>query len=86
MFLLLRPATFSHYKQNTIGRRIERRMAVHQLVQMDEYARYLQQTPAEVDALFHDLLIGVTSFFRRRLTLCASRSFRGFLRKDRLVP
>ena len=39
-------------------------MAVHQIETMDGYVKYLQQTPAEVDALFRDLLIGVTSFFR----------------------
>jgi len=55
---------FSHYKQNTVIRRIKRRMAVHQIARMDEYIRYLQQTPAEVTALFLDLLIGVTNFFR----------------------
>ena len=55
---------FSHYKPSTILRRIERRMAVHQIETMDEYVTYLQQTPAEVEALFRDLLIGVTSFFR----------------------
>ena len=55
---------FSHYKQNTIVRRIKRRMAVHQIARLDEYVRYLQHTPAEVKALFLDLLIGVTNFFR----------------------
>ena len=55
---------FSQYKRNTIVRRVERRMAVHQIERLEEYVRYLQQTPAEVDALFRDLLIGVTSFFR----------------------
>ena len=39
-------------------------MAVHQIERVDEYVRYLQQTPAEVEALFRDLLIGVTNFFR----------------------
>ena len=39
-------------------------MAVHQIERLDDYVRYLQQTPAEVEALFRDLLIGVTSFFR----------------------
>ena len=53
---------FSHYKKNTINRRIERRMAVHNIENVDRYMRYLQQTPAEVEALFRDLLIGVTSF------------------------
>ena len=55
---------FSQYKPSTVGRRIERRMAVHQIETPDEYLRYLQRTPAEVDALFRDMLIGVTSFFR----------------------
>ena len=39
-------------------------MAVHQIDAIDSYVRYLQQTPAEVEALFRDLLIGVTNFFR----------------------
>jgi quercetin dioxygenase-like cupin family protein len=67
IFVLLRAQTghdFSHYKQNTITRRIERRMAVQQIDQIDEYIRYLQQNKAEVEALFHDFLIGVTHFFR----------------------
>ena len=67
VFLLLRSRTghdFSHYKRNTIIRRVERRMFVHQIDQLEDYIRYLQLTPAEVDALFRDLLIGVTNFFR----------------------
>jgi two-component system CheB/CheR fusion protein len=55
---------FSQYKPSTIHRRIERRMAVHQLVNVDDYVRYLQNNPAETEALFRDLLIGVTNFFR----------------------
>ena len=39
-------------------------MAIHQIKGLDEYIRYLQKTPADLDALFRDLLIGVTSFFR----------------------
>ncbi len=64
---LLRTRTghdFSQYKQTTIRRRIERRMAVQQLRQLDEYVEALEAEPAEVEALFRDLLIGVTSFFR----------------------
>ena len=67
IFVLLRAQTghdFSQYKPNTIFRRIERRMAVHQVDSIDLYAKHLQQTPAEVEALFRDLLIGVTNFFR----------------------
>ena len=55
---------FSNYKQNTTRRRIERRMAVHQIELLGDYIRYLEEVPAEVTALFKDMLIGVTSFFR----------------------
>ena len=67
IFNLLRIQTghdFSHYKQNTIIRRMERRMAIKNIKSVDEYVHYLEQKPAEVEALFHDFLIGVTSFFR----------------------
>ena len=67
IFVVLRAQTghdFSQYKPSTINRRIERRMAVHQIEVIDHYVKYLQQTPAEVEALFCDLLIGVTHFFR----------------------
>ena len=67
IFVLLRAQTghdFSQYKRSTFVRRVERRMAVHQIELLEEYARYLRQNPADVDALFHDLLIGVTNFFR----------------------
>ncbi|MDD2540197.1 MAG: chemotaxis protein CheB [Desulfuromonadaceae bacterium] len=67
IFILLRTQTghdFSQYKPSTINRRIERRMALYQIETKDDYVRYLQQTPTEVEALFNDLLIGVTNFFR----------------------
>lgn len=67
IFILLRAQTghdFSLYKPSTINRRIERRMAVHQIDSIDSYVKYLQQTPTEIEALFRDLLIGVTKFFR----------------------
>ena len=67
IYILLRAHTghdFSGYKPGTIHRRIERRMAVHQIETLDSYVKFLQQTPAEVEALFRDLLIGVTNFFR----------------------
>ena len=67
IFSLIRSATghdLSHYKQTTIRRRIERRMAIHQVNKMADYVNYLQQTPPEVDILFKDMLIGVTNFFR----------------------
>lgn len=55
---------FSHYKKNTICRRLQRRMAVHQIEDIDDYIRYFQQTPTEVRLFFKDMLIGVTKFFR----------------------
>lgn len=67
IFALLRAQTghdFSQYKPSTIHRRIERRMAVHQIDNLYRYVTQLQQMPAEVEALFRDLLIGVTNFFR----------------------
>jgi len=67
IFLLLRSQTghdFSFYKKNTICRRIERRLNVHQIGDLGEYTRYLQQNPQEVEMLFKELLIGVTGFFR----------------------
>ena len=60
IFILLRAQTghdFSHYKPSTVGRRIERRMAVQQIETMDGYVKFLQQSPAEAEALFHDMLI-----------------------------
>ena len=67
IFVLLRAQVghdFSQYKPSTIHRRIERRLAVHQIASIDDYVKYLLQTPTEVEALFRDLLIGVTNFFR----------------------
>jgi two-component system CheB/CheR fusion protein len=67
IFILLRTQTghdFSQYKPSTIHRRIGRRMSVHQISGIDDYVRYLQQYPDEIESLFRDLLIGVTNFFR----------------------
>jgi two-component system CheB/CheR fusion protein len=67
IFILLRSTTghdFSHYKQNTICRRIERRMNVQHIENVSQYVRYLQQNPDETRTLFKELLIGVTNFFR----------------------
>jgi two-component system, chemotaxis family, CheB/CheR fusion protein len=64
---LLRKSTgvdFSYYKINTIFRRISRRMVLRKMEQLEEYFEYLKKNPEELDALFHDLLIKVTSFFR----------------------
>jgi two-component system, chemotaxis family, CheB/CheR fusion protein len=67
IFALLRNRTghdFSLYKKNTLIRRVERRIHLHQLLSQEEYIQYLQHNPKEVDALFKELLIGVTKFFR----------------------
>jgi two-component system CheB/CheR fusion protein len=67
IFILLRAQSghdFSQYKENTVNRRIERRMAVQQMPDLEAYLRLLQETPKELEALFRDLLIGVTNFFR----------------------
>lgn len=65
--ILLRAQTghdFSLYKKNTLFRRIERRMNVHQIQRISSYVRFLQENPGELDILFKELLIGVTNFFR----------------------
>ena len=67
IFVLLRGQTgndFSLYKRTTTMRRIERRMNVHNIGKTEQYVRFLQDNPQEVDLLFKELLIGVTSFFR----------------------
>nr|MBA3756992.1 PAS domain-containing protein [Nitrosomonas sp.] len=67
IFMQLRTKTghdFSLYKKNTVTRRIERRMLHHAIEDTDVYARFLKENPAEVTALFKELLINVTSFFR----------------------
>ena len=67
IFVILRTRTnhdFSLYKKNTICRRIERRMNVHQIDDIADYVRYLQEGEREAGILFKELLIGVTNFFR----------------------
>ncbi|MBP7146875.1 MAG: PAS domain-containing protein [Acidobacteria bacterium] len=67
VFALLKVHTgneFSQYKRSTVQRRIERRMGLHQIDDLERYVRYLRENPREIDLLFKELLIGVTSFFR----------------------
>ncbi len=67
IMILLRSQTghdFSLYKKNTLFRRIERRMNVHQIDRISGYVRFLQENPGELEILFKELLIGVTNFFR----------------------
>ena len=55
---------FSAYKETTLNRRIQRRMALHRIEQLGQYARFLHENKKEIEALFDDLLINVTRFFR----------------------
>jgi len=67
ILILMRSRTghdFSYYKKNTLYRRIERRMGIHQIDKIAFYVRFLNENPEELDLLFKELLIGVTSFFR----------------------
>jgi two-component system CheB/CheR fusion protein len=67
IFKLLQQRTghdLSQYKQSTLHRRIARRMAIHAIATLAGYTDFLRQNPQEIDLLFNELLIGVTSFFR----------------------
>lgn len=67
VFSLLRTSSgvdFTFYKQNTLVRRIERRMGIKQIEKLSDYLHFLYQNPAEVNTLFREFLIGVTRFFR----------------------
>jgi two-component system CheB/CheR fusion protein len=67
IIILLRTHTgndFSFYKNNTVYRRIERRMSIHKIEKISSYVHFLQENPKEIEILFKELLIGVTKFFR----------------------
>ncbi len=67
VLILVRAQTghdFSLYKKSTVYRRIQRRMAIHQVGSVDDYLRHVRNNPVEAELLFKELLIGVTSFFR----------------------
>jgi two-component system CheB/CheR fusion protein len=67
LLLLLRNATgadFTHYKSSTLHRRIARRMLLKKITSIREYVELLRRDGAELDALYQDILIHVTSFFR----------------------
>ncbi|UQN10759.1 CheR family methyltransferase [Deinococcus sp. QL22] len=64
---LIRASTgqdFTRYKRSTLVRRIDRRMKNHQIEGISQYVQLLQDAPEEVQALFQDFTINVTSFFR----------------------
>ena len=67
IFQLIRKSTgvdFTQYRHTTIRRRVQRRMIVHKIDTLASYVKYLQGNPAELKALYQDMLINVTSFFR----------------------
>ena len=67
ILILIRNRTghdFSLYKESTINRRIARRMNVHQIDKVSDYLKYIQKNSKEINVLFKELLINVTSFFR----------------------
>lgn len=67
ILMLLRAGSghdFSLYKKSTVGRRIARRMSQHNIDDTEVYAHYLRAHPLEIQLLFKELLINVTSFFR----------------------
>jgi two-component system, chemotaxis family, CheB/CheR fusion protein len=76
IFHLLRASTrvdFTDYKHTTLKRRIFRRMALYRFEQLDDYWHYLQENSAEVQALYQEILINVTSFFRDAPAFAALR-------------
>jgi two-component system CheB/CheR fusion protein len=67
IFAMLRNATkvdFTYYKRSTVNRRLGRRMLLYKLERLEDYVRYLRDHPAEIKALYQELLISVTNFFR----------------------
>ena len=65
---------FTGYKFNTLYRRVTRRMVFQKMKTLPEYVQYLRQTPAEVEAMYQDILIGVTRFFRDQESFEALKS------------
>ena len=78
---LLRAATgvdFTRYKPTTIQRRLQRRMVLHKLDGLADYVKYVHENPSELQALYQDILIHVTRFFRE------PASFEAL--KERILP
>ncbi|MHB8500278.1 MAG: chemotaxis protein CheB [Candidatus Acidiferrales bacterium] len=77
IFQVLRRATgvdFTHYRQTAILPGIQRRMVVHKIDDVEEYAKFVEGRPAEIKALYQDMLINVTSFFRATKVFDALKS------------
>ncbi|MBD2525402.1 chemotaxis protein CheB [Nostoc sp. FACHB-133] len=91
IFVLLRSATgvdFSHYKPNTLDRRIQRRMLLYKLERLQDYAQFLQENPSEVKALYEEILIHVTYFFRdpEAFQLLKERVFPSIIQNKSALP
>ncbi|MFN3531783.1 MAG: CheR family methyltransferase [Candidatus Brocadia sp.] len=69
---------FTHYRYSTVSRRIGKRMSINHIETLTDYVVYLQQHPSEVEALFKELTIGVTKFFRD------SEVYKAF--KEKVIP
>lgn len=85
IFQILQRSTgvdFTNYRQTTVLRRIQRRMLVHKFDKLEDYVTHVQSSPAEVKALYRDMLINVTSFFRnpRVFEALKSQVFPGLLK------
>lgn len=64
LLLELSAVDFTHYKDSTVRRRIARRMLLHKVTLLADYLKLLLQNKGELEALYHDILINVTQFFR----------------------
>jgi two-component system, chemotaxis family, CheB/CheR fusion protein len=75
---------FTRYKRATVARRVARRMALLRADRFPEYLKHLQKHPEEVDALYEDLLIKVSAFFRDPASFAALRTkvLPALLKKD----
>jgi two-component system CheB/CheR fusion protein len=76
VFIMLRSARgvdFSSYKDSTIMRRVTRRMMLQKMEGIEKYVAYLRENPSEIETLYQDLLINVTSFFREPAAFDALR-------------
>lgn len=86
IFALLQHTTrvdFKDYKRSTIKRRLARRMVVHKIDTVADYAQYLQDHPNEVNELYRDILIHVTSFFREPASYTALMEYLASQLKER---
>ncbi len=74
IFIMLRSAKgvdFASYKRPTIMRRVKRRMLLRKIEEIEKYVAYLREDPSEIETLYQDILINVTSFFREPETFNA---------------